>query len=93
VIAAAYKFASGFSNALAAVSVYETSRGKRFGTTGFINRDGDFEIPPVFGETGRFRSGLCLVTTEDEIGYIPRTGEFVWKGPYTESRIGFDLST
>ena len=61
------------------------------GNRGFIDRSGNLVIPPEFSFTGCFRNGLCLVTTEDEIGYINRRGDFVWRGPFVESRLGFDL--
>jgi hypothetical protein len=41
--------------------------------------------------TGRFRSGLCMVTTEEEVGYINHAGEFVWRGPYVRTPLGFNL--
>ncbi|MGH9627242.1 MAG: WG repeat-containing protein [Bryobacteraceae bacterium] len=56
-----------------------------------MDEDGRFAIPPGFTATGRFRGGVCLVTTNDEIGYINTTGEFVWKGPFVDSPLGFDL--
>jgi hypothetical protein len=39
----------------------------------------------------RFRNGLCLVTTDHEIGYINAAGEFVWRGPYVLTSLGYDL--
>jgi hypothetical protein len=48
-------------------------------------------ISPRFQLTGAFHQGLCLVTTENTIGYISQEGEFVWEGPYVETSLGSDL--
>jgi len=32
---------------------------------------------------------MSLVTTEKSIGYINRTGEFVWQGPFVEYGVLF----
>jgi hypothetical protein len=60
--------------------------------TGPIHRqDGRFRISGfLLFFSSQFHDGLCLVTTENEIGYINRQGEFVWRGPYVETQIGFD---
>ena len=91
VVAPVYEYCKNFTGGLAAVSLAGKPVGNNLGNTGFVDPYGDFVIPPRFGETGRFRSGLCLVTTEQEIGYINKSGEFVWKGPYVECRLGSDL--
>jgi hypothetical protein len=46
-------------------------------------------IQPVFYSAESFRDGLCLVTTEESIGYINRDGDFVWQGPYVEYGVTF----
>jgi hypothetical protein len=55
---------------------------------GFINHDGDFVIPPRFVSAEDFENGLCYVETWDSVGYINVAGDFVWQGPYVESRSG-----
>jgi hypothetical protein len=51
---------------------------------GFINVHGEFVIAPQFFAAGTFHNDLCLVETEREIGYINRTGEFIWRGKLVE---------
>lgn len=46
---------------------------------GFADLQGQMAISPVFYSADSFNDGLCLVTTEDSIGYINRLGEFVWQ--------------
>ncbi len=46
---------------------------------GLINTAGELVIPHRFQYSSSFRNGLALARTENEIGYIDRTGEFVWK--------------
>lgn len=52
--------------------------------TGFINKRGEFEIQPRFFAAGRFQHGCCPVEMEKKIGYIDRTGEFIWTGALIE---------
>jgi len=62
-----------FSEGLAAVMV-----GFRFG---YIDKAGNTVIKPQFAEAERFSGGMARVHTEDaKLGYIDRTGRFVW-GP------------
>jgi hypothetical protein len=51
---------------------------------GFVNVEGQFAIQPAFYTAERFINGLSLVTTKDSIGYINRSGEYVWRGLYVD---------
>ena len=79
-IAARFPFASDFRHGLARVLI-----GSEYG---FINRDADLVIPPKFVSAEDFENGLCYVETWDAVGYINVAGNFVWRGPYIESRHG-----
>jgi len=52
--------------------------------SGFIDVQGWMVIEPTFFSAESFRDGLCLVTTQDSIGYIDTSGGFVWQGAYVE---------
>ena len=54
---------------------------------GFMNHEGEFVIPPRFLLAEPFYRGLAFVVTEDSVGYIDKTGEYVWQGPYVETGI------
>jgi hypothetical protein len=62
--------AKPFSEGLAACSVF-TPLGLR---VGFINRDGDFVIPPRYLVSGSFSEGLCAVRLPAGYGYIDHSG-------------------
>jgi len=49
---------------------------------------GDMVILPQFIGAENFEYGLSYVETEGTVGYINASGEFVWQGPYVESRSG-----
>jgi hypothetical protein len=51
---------------------------------GFIDVDGNTLIEPRFFSTQAFEGGVCLVQTEKTIGYINKSGEYIWEGPYVE---------
>lgn len=80
-----YRFtlARDFSEGLAKVEEGEASAGKAT-LCGFVDSAGNYAIPARFHSAEAFENGLSLVTTEDAIGYIERTGEFVWEGPYVD---------
>ena len=48
------------------------------GRTGFIDLAGRMAIPPRFRAVGDFDHGLSKATTRDTLGYIDRTGAWVW---------------
>jgi hypothetical protein len=64
-----------FSEGLAAVR-------KRAARFGFSDVAGNLVIPPRFTEVNRFRHGLCKVAAGDTLGYISRTGAWVWFGRF-----------
>jgi hypothetical protein len=78
-----FTLARDFSEGLARIEKEEPRVGFS-PPSGFVDLRGDMVIEPMFYRSESFRDGLCLVTTEDSIGYINRSGEFVWKGPYVE---------
>ena len=45
---------------------------------GFIDVEGHMVIPARFQQAGRFDHGLCKVATRDSLGYIDRSGAWVW---------------
>ena len=79
-----FSYSTEFSEGLAAAD-------DESGKTGFIDSSGQFAIPPRFTGAGRFRGGVCLVTTDEDVGYIDTKGEFIWRGPFVETPLGFDL--
>jgi len=53
--------------------------GKRFG---FIDPQGTLVVAPRFDDVGRFVHGLCKVAAGDTLGYVDRSGAWVWKGVF-----------
>jgi hypothetical protein len=49
-----------------------------------MNLHGQMVIEPLFYSPGSFQDGLCLVETEDSIGYINKTGRVRLEGPSVE---------
>ena len=78
-----FTYARSFSEGLAQVTEVENKLGV-IAPTGFIDTEGIMILKPQFYSVNDFRQGLCLVETENSIGYINRLGEFVWQGPYVE---------
>jgi hypothetical protein len=81
VIPAQFDLTFGFSEGLAAVEV-----GKRWG---FTDTTGKMVIPPQdFSDVKPFHNGVARVVVQKRgvghIGYIDRTGKFVW-GPHAQS--------
>jgi len=88
VIQCRFPFARDFSEGLAKVEVEESRHGFS-PRTGFIDREGDLAIPPQFFSAESFVNGLSLVSTDDSIGYVNKSGEFVWKGPFVDYGVLF----
>lgn len=61
-----------FSDGLAAVRV------EKDGKWGAIDRSGNMVIEPQFPDKLWFSGGLARVDIDEKIGYIDRTGKFVW---------------
>jgi WG containing repeat len=80
--------ARNFSEGLAEVEVEESRRGCSL-RTGFIDREGSIVISPQFFSANSFVNGLSLVSTEESIGYINKSGEFVWRGPFVDYGVAF----
>jgi hypothetical protein len=80
--------ATGFSEGLAGVRL-----GESYGvsSTGFIDRAGNLVIPAKFRTVDRFEQGLSLVETDDEIGYVNRQGQFIWRSPWVDVPIYSNL--
>jgi hypothetical protein len=87
VISTQYLRAATFSEGLAAVDIGTGSVHKTIADaceTGFINRQGDFAIKPQFLSVGRFKDEVCHVENEKYIGYIDKSGDFVWKSGWAD---------
>lgn len=78
-----FTLARDFSEGLAKVEVEESRYGRSL-TTGFIDRAGRMAIKPQFYSADSFYDGLSLVSTEESLGYINRSGEYVWRGPFVD---------
>jgi WG containing repeat len=80
VVVANYRYAGQFKDGLAAVEPYDDPHHH----VGFIDRMGRYAIDPQYEMVGKFRNGRCLVKLTEEIAYIDKTGNSVWKGPYVD---------
>jgi hypothetical protein len=72
---------SRFSEGLASVKV-----GNLYG---YIDKKGDFRIPPQFLSANDFSEGLACVRLNDKTGYIDKSGRWViipWDAPYMGGR-------
>lgn len=49
---------------------------------GFIDKTGKIVIKPQFHIVKQFNSGLAFVSYEDGVGYIDKTGNFIWRGKF-----------
>lgn len=78
-----FTLARDFSEGMARVEEKESRIGFS-PPSGFIDVQGRMVIQPTFFSAESFRDGLCLVTTQGSIGYIDKTGGFLWQGPYVE---------
>jgi hypothetical protein len=45
---------------------------------GFIDKNGDIVVKPRFQHVKSFVGGLARVITEAGVGYIDKTGRYVW---------------
>ena len=81
-----FRFAAAepFSEGLAAVAVYTgTSQGRDAPAKwGYIDHRGAIVIKPQYDEAHPFRGGLAQVGIDFKLGYIDRSGRYVW--PPTE---------
>ena len=88
VIACRYTLARNFSEGLARIEE-EESRSGFSPPTGFVDREGNIVIPPRLYSANDFANGLSLVSTGDSIGYINKSGEFVWQGAFVDCGVVF----
>jgi len=51
------------------------------GKWGFIDRNGEYVVEPIYEYVWPFEDGLAYVKSSEEEGYIDMVGEFVWKKP------------
>lgn len=75
VIKGNYDLTASFCEGLAAVRV----GGKETGKWGCINAQGKLVIPVNFPEKPVFKNGLAKIKTTEGIGYIDKSGSWVWK--------------
>ena len=54
------------------------ARARLDGHWGFIDQSGEFVIEPQFDHAWDFDNGLAMVQVGDTLGYIDRSGNFVW---------------
>jgi hypothetical protein len=52
------------------------------GRLGFVDLDGRVVIPLRFRRVGRFDHGLCKAATRDTLGYIDRSGAWIWSSRF-----------
>jgi hypothetical protein len=74
VIPTQYIAAQSFAEGLAAVK-----RGSLSEPWGFIDHRGETVIPPRFDHVAPFRGGLARVEIAGKIGYIDRSGRWIWE--------------
>lgn len=58
------------------------------GKHGFINRNGDYAIPPIFGAAGSFSNGLAPVLdiATGKWGYVNKKGQYVIQPQFSKAR-------
>jgi len=49
---------------------------------GFINRNGDYKIPPLYDFVGEFSEGLAAILVENKVGFINEQGKIVIEPKY-----------
>ena len=76
VISTQFEMRGDFSEGLAAV-ILADDKGRLKG--GYIDRLGNMAIPPRFDRNFNFHDGLAQVVIDRKIGYINKTGKYVWK--------------
>ncbi len=75
VISPCFRYGESFQEGLAAVAVFDKPRHFTF-----IDRTGKVVIPPCRGSSNGFSQGLAKVVVDrTKIGYIDKTGVWVWK--------------
>ncbi|AHM61409.1 hypothetical protein D770_15775 [Flammeovirgaceae bacterium 311] len=64
------------------------ARVEKNGKSGYINRDGDYAIPPIFRGGGTFANGLAPVLDEatGKWGYVDKKGQFVIQPQFSKAR-------
>jgi TonB family protein len=75
VISPQFDAAQDFSEGLACVRIGDESTGR----WGYIGREGKFTINPRFDSASSFTGGVARVVVGDEMGYIDKTGKYVWR--------------
>jgi len=75
VIKGNYDSTTSFSEGLAPVRI----GGKEAGKWGCINTDGKLVIPAHFPQAPVFKNGLAKIKTSEGVGYINRSGNWIWK--------------
>jgi hypothetical protein len=70
-----FDLASSFSEGLAPVRAGSKENGK----WGCIDKTGKVVIPPRFPSKPEFKNGLAKIKTAEGVGYIDRSGKWVWK--------------
>ena len=68
---------TGFSEGLMAVSIDRQ--------VGYLNRRGEWAIPPRFNSAGTFSEGLAPVKLGEKFGYIDKTGKVVIEPQFDEA--------
>jgi len=59
---------------------------KTNGKWGYIDRDGNIKIPPVYNDAGSFRNGIAAVKIDEQWGFIDEEGKIVITPQFTETR-------
>jgi hypothetical protein len=66
---------SDFSEGLAAVRASSNADVRQWG---YIDKSGKWVVEPRFDYALPFRGGLAVVAQDKKLGYIDRTGRFIW---------------
>ncbi len=67
-----YAAAADFSEGLSPI-------GDDYNLYGYVDKTGDYVIPPQFDAAGSFYEGLAAVLTHEKVGFIDKKGRFVIK--------------
>lgn len=72
-------FVEPFSEGFAAVYTKRYSEDKKYGSGGYINHNGEFQIKlKNINQLLPFENGLAFVRAKEKEGYINKKGEWVW---------------
>jgi len=63
-------------------SINGLARVKGKGKWGFINRDGDYIIPPLYDLVGSFSEGVAAIIIEGKVGFIDEEGKIIIEPKY-----------